>query len=337
MRQQIVRLLACLVLPLATAATVMAAASVSKSASSAGNDALFARLDGNHDGQLTATEIGDGQRPLFDRLVRRADVNRDKSLSREEFITGLVPTRPEKVLEAKQPDGYPQAKAIRYLLLTMDADKDASIRTDEVPAKMASLFESLVAEMDTNKNGILDRYELSRDPRVLNRASAQYVSRQRIDVDQELAKLEKAQGDLARRFDEPPGAFLSNLSDPKKAHNLFIQFDADKNGQLVISEFPEPLQKQMQRFVKMADRDRSGGLSEQEFTVAAMRLSRLIANQGKPNAANNKRPRLRAQSPADKATVKQKPIDLRSVEAKSGDEMTDESMPDDAMPADEKN
>src|SRR5262245_17481363 len=81
---------------------------------SAGNGELFDRLDANDNGTIAAGEVtGDNQR-LFERLLRRADSNRDKALSREEFVASLVPSRPEKTLEAKQSAAMPEADAVRY-------------------------------------------------------------------------------------------------------------------------------------------------------------------------------------------------------------------------------
>src|SRR5262245_32158148 len=71
---------------------------------SAAEAALFERLDADRDGQVTAGEVSAENQRLFARLLRQADLNKSDSLSREEFIAGLVPTRPEKPLEEKQPE-----------------------------------------------------------------------------------------------------------------------------------------------------------------------------------------------------------------------------------------
>ncbi|HZZ29564.1 MAG TPA: hypothetical protein VFE46_16325 [Pirellulales bacterium] len=59
---------------------------------------LFDKLDANHDGQITADEVPEDQRRLFERLLRRADRNGDGKLSPEEFIAGMkeMEDRPER-------------------------------------------------------------------------------------------------------------------------------------------------------------------------------------------------------------------------------------------------
>src|ERR1700760_2939853 len=79
----------------------MAGISVAADTPSAGDADLFARLDTNHDGVIKADEVTPENRPLFERLLRRADTNNDKSLSRDEFVASLKPSRPERPVEAK--------------------------------------------------------------------------------------------------------------------------------------------------------------------------------------------------------------------------------------------
>src|SRR4051812_47302387 len=81
-------------------------------ATSAGDAELFNRLDANHDGAITVEEVTSENHSLFERLLRRADSNGDKSLSREEFLASLVPSRPERPVEAKEPANLPQADAV---------------------------------------------------------------------------------------------------------------------------------------------------------------------------------------------------------------------------------
>jgi Ca2+-binding EF-hand superfamily protein len=245
---------------------------------SAGSAELFDRLDANHNGTIRADEVTGENHRLFERLLRRADSNRDRALSREEFAASLVPSRPEKTLEAKQSAAMPEADAVRYLLLTMDANRNSVIEPDEIPSDLKRPFEFVLDRMDANKNGRLDRYELGRGGPAMAGIAARYVERQGVNVKTELAKLEKSQGDEVNRFDEQPNA-MENLRDPKKARQLFAQFDQNSDGQLDKNEIPEPLQQQLERFVRMSDRDDNGKLSEQEFLDGANFLSRVMARR----------------------------------------------------------
>ncbi|HVT29580.1 MAG TPA: EF-hand domain-containing protein, partial [Lacipirellulaceae bacterium] len=101
-----------------------------------------------------------------------------------------------------------------------------------------------------------------------------------VDLKVKLAGLEKEQGSEANRFDEQPMP-LENLRDPKKARQLFAQLDQNDDGQIEKKEVPAPLQKPLERFMRMADRNDDGKLSEQEFLNGAERLSRFLSRRDK--------------------------------------------------------
>src|SRR5262245_21195990 len=128
---------------------------------SAADAELFDRLDVDHDGQLRAREVTTDVARLFARLLRRADVNGDQALSREGFIAGLVPSRPEKPREELQPASFPQADAVRWLLISMDTDGNSRIDEKEVPEPLLRVFDRLAERLDRNKDRILDRRELN--------------------------------------------------------------------------------------------------------------------------------------------------------------------------------
>ncbi|WP_296953197.1 EF-hand domain-containing protein [uncultured Massilia sp.] len=76
--------------------------------------ARFARMDRNHDGQLSADDIpamlrGGRQGAQFDQLVRALDANGDGRLDRDEFVAG---TRLFDWLDADR-DGVIDAAALR--------------------------------------------------------------------------------------------------------------------------------------------------------------------------------------------------------------------------------
>jgi Ca2+-binding EF-hand superfamily protein len=275
------------------------AASLAASGSqSAGDAELFNRLDVDHNGVLSADEITSENRPLFDRLLRKGDTNHDKSLSREEFLAALVPSRPEKPLETTEPANQ-QADAIRYMLLKLDANGNARIEKDEIPKELRPIFEFVFDRIDANKDGVLDRQELSRTGPGLAQIAQRYVERQGIDVKAELAKLEKAQGAAANRFDDNRGP-LQRLGDPKEAKQVFKELDANNDGYLEKKEVSELFRERGDRFFNMADRDRDGKLSEREFLDGAERISRFIGRQMKEEKRDFKA--MKAQQKSKSAT-----------------------------------
>jgi Ca2+-binding EF-hand superfamily protein len=251
---------------------------------SAGDDALFQRLDANHDGQLAVMEVPAEHKQLFARLLRRADTDGNKALSREEFLAGMVPSRPEKPLEPKQPDSLPQADAVRYLLLSLDTSRNSVIEASEVPSDMRSIFETMLERMDSNKSGNLERNELNQGGPRLAQIAGRYVQQERIDAAAELKKLRDKQGAAADRFDVQRMPF-DNLGDPQQVKETFAQLDGNGDGQIELKEVPEPLQRPLERMLKAADRDGDGKLSEREFTAGAKRIAERQAQMtedGKP-------------------------------------------------------
>ncbi len=107
--------------PFLFACTACAALLVSAIANAAdGSKAeLYDRLDANHDGQLTADEVPQEHRVLFDRLLRRADRNADGKLSREEFVQGLADDQPNPAADRPNPPGSSPGS---------NQDSDAKIR-----------------------------------------------------------------------------------------------------------------------------------------------------------------------------------------------------------------
>jgi Ca2+-binding EF-hand superfamily protein len=59
------------------------------------HEALFNDLDSNRDGSISADEVPDEHRRLFERLKRRGDKNSDDKLNKEEFIAGFEEVRPD--------------------------------------------------------------------------------------------------------------------------------------------------------------------------------------------------------------------------------------------------
>ena len=58
------------------------------------SEALFGKLDQNHDGKITADEIPESKRSFFRRALRVADRNEDGTLTSEELAVALTDPKP---------------------------------------------------------------------------------------------------------------------------------------------------------------------------------------------------------------------------------------------------
>ncbi|HEX4413631.1 MAG TPA: EF-hand domain-containing protein [Lacipirellulaceae bacterium] len=253
----------------------LTAAPAAKDAASADDAALFDRLDTNHNGMLEADEIAAENRGLFDRLLRRGDANHDGTLSRQEFLEALTSTRPEKPIETKESTTIPGANAVRYILLTMDTNRNGRIEKDEVPPELKPVFDTMIERLDKDGDGAIERKELSRGGPVMGAMAMRYCRQKGIDVDAELEKLKKSQGETFDRFDERPIP-LADVKDPKQARRLFATLDENGDGKIDPEEVPEPLREPIQRLVRIADRDGDGKLSQAEFMAATEQISRFM-------------------------------------------------------------
>src|SRR6187455_2869646 len=95
---------------------------------------LFTQLDTNKDGFITENEVEGSKKALFDRLVRVADENGDKKLSKDEFAKGTQKSTEEKPPLAGDPrrpgpggGGIPNPKEF---LSRLDKNGDGKISKD---------------------------------------------------------------------------------------------------------------------------------------------------------------------------------------------------------------
>ena len=146
------------------------------------------------------------------------------------------------------------------MLLTLDTNRNARIEKDEVPQGLkagvrdAARAAGQQQQRHTGTPGAEPRR--TGDVGVAGR----YVDRLGIDVDAELAKLKKSEGEAFNRFEQQPMP-LGDIRDPKQARQLFAQFDENADGKLDPKEVPDPLQEPIERLVRIADRDGDGKLT----------------------------------------------------------------------------
>jgi hypothetical protein len=157
----------------------------------------------------------------------------------------------------------------------MDANRNARIEQGEVPSDLKKAYEAMSERLDRNQNGALERQELSRGGPAMSAVAMRYVGRMDIDIDAEVAKLKKSQGDAFDRFEQQPVS-LQNLKNAQQAKELFAQFDENADGSLDPQEAPQPLQQPLERLVRVGDRNGDGKLTEVEFVTATEQVAKIL-------------------------------------------------------------
>jgi Ca2+-binding EF-hand superfamily protein len=213
------------------------------------NTALFERLDVNHDGQVSRSEIPADKVSLFERLLASSDRDKSGWLSRDEFLAGLETRRPRRAADEKLPaefGGLPGPEAEEEIFRRLDQNQDGKIAPDEVPDEGRTRFDRLTALGDQDGDGAISREELRQ---ALSRVRQQFAGKP---------------GDV----------------EPEK---VFEYLDRNADGKLTKDEVPTERQGMFERAVRFGDRDGDGALTLKEFArVAAMRKKR----QERPAAAD---------------------------------------------------
>src|SRR5262245_4762599 len=123
---------------------------------------LFSRLDTNKDGFVTSDEVPESNKALFERLLRNADKDGDKKLSKAEFQAGLTPdeTPRQPLAGGPAPGSRPGARQPnpQEIFNRFDANKDGKLSKDELPPRLQENF----ARLDANGDGTLSQEEFAR-------------------------------------------------------------------------------------------------------------------------------------------------------------------------------
>ncbi len=135
---------------------------------------LFAKLDANKDGFVSPDEVEGDRKAIFDRLLRTADKDGDKKLSKEEFAAGLKePDQPRPPLGQGGGPGGRGGQFVnpRAILERLDANKDGKLSKDEAQGPLKERFE----QADANGDGFIGADELGRMPGLGGPPNAQQV------------------------------------------------------------------------------------------------------------------------------------------------------------------
>jgi Ca2+-binding EF-hand superfamily protein len=177
-------------------------------------EVLFAELDKNSDGKLTADEVPEAQKRFFNRLLRVADSDNDGALTSAEFIAGM---RPDELQVSAPPNaggtrGGPGQFDPNQVFQRFDRNKDGKLELGEIPEQARERFQPVFDRLQKKE---LTREEFVRGLERLRAAAG--------------GGLVRPSGGLAR------GARLSK-EDLQKAVARFDELDRNKDGYLDAGE-----------------------------------------------------------------------------------------------------
>jgi Ca2+-binding EF-hand superfamily protein len=188
---------------------------------------IFKHLDKNGDGKITADEVPEERREMFQKLLEKGDKNGDKALSKEEFIEafralgnrgadgppGNGPAGNRRPEGRERPEGRPGREA---LFKRWDKNGDGKVTADEVPEQARGLFQRMLERFDKNGDKALSKEEFDEAIKARDeRGAGKRPEGRRAEA-----------GDSERR--RPPGP------PPGRPGGLFAALDTDGDG--VLSE-----------------------------------------------------------------------------------------------------
>ncbi len=212
--------------------------------------ALFDRLDTDKDGQLTAAEIPEDKRRLFQRLLRNADQDKSGGLSHAEFLAGVADRGPDRPLEEKptldssNPSGLPNPE---QFFKNFDKNLDGKVTLDEMPDEGRDRFQQLLTRADKNNDNAISKEEMT---------------------------------DLINTTNKQLKAGAEQGRDPRQ---MFKYLDTNGDGKVAPDEVPGERREGFEKMLKVFDKDGDGKLNEEEF-VAGMRA--VQARQGDKNESS---------------------------------------------------
>lgn len=139
---------------------------------------LFRKLDSNGDGKISADDVPEEHKRLFDRLVGENDKDKDGKLNLDEFRSGLMADRrrAEEGAAGRGPDGAPRgpdggprpdgaprgpARGIEpgEIFKRMDRNNDGKVTKDDAPAEGGERFQYFLNRADADKDGTVTEEE----------------------------------------------------------------------------------------------------------------------------------------------------------------------------------
>lgn len=199
-------------------------------------EALFDKLDTDKNGSLSADEIPEAQKRLFERLLRSSDKDKNGELTREEFLAATK-EEPRRPAEDRPREGGQEA-AERFKQL--DKNGDGKLSEDEVPEERRQGFARLLEFADKDGDKALTFTEFTTG----------------------MARARGDGGQQPRRPDGPPDG-RRPPPPPATAGMLFRALDTDADGMLSASEIAAASSA-----LKKLDRNEDGSISRSEAGLA---------------------------------------------------------------------
>jgi Ca2+-binding EF-hand superfamily protein len=252
---------------------------------------LFDQLDTQHKGVLSASQIPEEKRSLFERLLRLAGKPVDGELTRAEFVAQLksITEPPPSVLSesgnqggssgksasnnsdqtGKKPESNGQRPQIdpAKLFDRWDTDHKGKLTANDVPQRAQQLFKRLLKISGKPASGALTK--------------AQFVDA----ADKFLARRAGSNGagtNSPPSGQNRPGANLGQNFDVDKLVARIMQRSTRSDGQLTKGELPERLQNHFDKI----DQNRDGLVSEAELRAWLNKVKQRQAAKNGTSASN---------------------------------------------------